>query len=83
MYEMSAGEALSGLFPSEAEYGCVEDERCTNIIQYIFERGHGGQCKHDIKQVSTTMIVLQGLHTCHDIVVADFSSTLCILPCTL
>ena len=53
IYEMSAGRDLTGIIPSEEDYGHVGDENCKEILKYIFTLRKDGQLKHAIPKVCT------------------------------
>lgn len=40
------------LIPDERDYGYVEDERCRDVLEYIFARKEDGRFKRKIKHVS-------------------------------
>ncbi len=51
MYEMCTGRVLNCVTPTEEDYGKIEDEKCRDVVKYIFKtkRGH---FRHSIKAVS-------------------------------
>ncbi len=49
---MSAGLECPHLVPSEEDYEHVEEERCREVLRYIFKRKGNGDFKHSIQDVS-------------------------------